>query len=201
MAARWQLAASGRLADDEEESRLGNLIDDTTPTPLAPVPEPPTAPQTEVVYLVQVFLNYLEPMFVGYFLGAWFRIEVIKESSASANVAAHIGEAIVVAFTGLVLGLVIGRFFPWTRKTGPWIWIPSVALLLFASLSDYSQYGLHAMVDEYFFVFKPGWSESGLGIMFATYPAWSSIWYSLAMSFANWKAQRRADAADSPRAE
>jgi hypothetical protein len=124
------------------------LIDDTTPTPFAPAPKPLALLQVGVVYLVQVLLNYLEPMVLGYFLGAWFRIEVIQESSASANVAAHIGEAIVVAFTGLVLGLVIGRFFPSTRKTGPWIWIPSVALLLFASLSDYSQYGFPAGRDS-----------------------------------------------------
>jgi hypothetical protein len=165
--------------------------------PFAPVPKPLALLQAGVVYLVQIFLNYIAPMFVDYFLGAWLQIQVIKESSASANVAAHIGEAIVVAFAGLLLGLVIWRLFPSARKTGPWIWIPLVALLLLASLSDYSQYGFHAMVDEYFFVFKPGWSESGWGIFLATFPAWSSIWYSLASGFANRHARRRAYAAAS----
>lgn len=70
---------------------LTDSIDDETATPFAPVPEPPTLPQIGVAYFARVLLNYLAPMAVGYALDTVFRMELIQERSASANVAAQIG--------------------------------------------------------------------------------------------------------------
>lgn len=67
--------------------------------------------------------------------------------------------------------------------TALWVWIPALALLLSHGLSTYSRRGFHAMVNDHFFTFRPGADESPLGIFLITYPAWSSIWYSLATFF------------------
>lgn len=98
----------------------------------------------------------------------------------------------LVAGIGFVLGLIVCRIAPSLRVSGRWIWIPAAIFFAVALISDLSTLpkyygGNHwSVVSRYFY---GAGDDEGTTPVFATYPLYSAVAYSLAMLLAQRKSQ------------
>ncbi len=98
----------------------------------------------------------------------------------------------LVAGIAFFLGLALSRIAPSLRVSGRWIWIPAALFFAVAVLSDVwtlpKYYGGNhwSVVSRYFY--GTG-DDEGTAPLFATYPLYSTVAYSLAMLLARRKSQ------------
>lgn len=140
---------------------------------------PLTLPEWAVRYLFQVIPNAAFPWWVISAFGSlgW---TVERWHSPLVNRVIQSGEALSIALGGALLGVVVFAIAPRYRKLGPWVWVLPVALAVLAMSRDLSLSSIDRVMNTYLF------SREGMGptLMKAviTYPAWSSIWYSVSCS-------------------
>jgi hypothetical protein len=78
---------------------------------------------------------------------------------------------------GVPVGWAVGRFKPSLVRTGSWIWIIPVAIVVRESIWESSHTSLASLPD---YIFATG-GESGLGIFLFTLPTCAAVGYSLGM--------------------
>lgn len=89
---------------------------------------------------------------------------------------------------GFLLGLIVQSSIRTAARTGRWIWVPLLLLLLYGFFSDYFKFNWHKVVNEFFFWSNPGRDEGPLARELITYPAWSCMWYSVGVQvITRWK--------------
>jgi len=115
------------------------------------------------------------------------------------NIGFQVTQALAIGAGGCTLGLVMGRHLPWTRPTGHWIWVLPVSLLALAIGWDLRLFGTSVVLPDYFFDVCPGRTEGPLGREALTYPAWSSVWYSLGVLLAKHRGGRTEPAVAVPK--
>jgi hypothetical protein len=153
----------------------------------------PERPPRIRYYALQLFL-------VPFFMIVWnvFIEEVTGWSelhgSPMGNNWYQVIKGVEVGAVGLFLGFLFYRIFPELRETGRWIWIFPVSLLALGILYDLHAVTHPRIFEGYFYWSHPGRDEGALGREFFTYPAWTSIWYSVGMVIAARTMPKRAQA-------
>jgi len=94
----------------------------------------------------------------------------------------QIANAAAIGLIGLVLGLVIQRVVPSAARTGRWVWLLPVSVMLLAILWDFIDFGPRVGLTGYFFCAHPGRDETCVVRDLLTYPTWSAAWYSGGMA-------------------
>ncbi len=93
-----------------------------------------------------------------------------------------IWELVGVGGVGFGLGLAAQRLYPTFARSGKWIWILPMVTVCFMFWQDLREFPLHQVVSEFLGIWSSG--ESGLAGVLFTFPAWSSLSYSLAIYLA-----------------
>ena len=123
-------------------------------------------------FLIQTVSVYL----VGFALVLAVGTIVFPGPEAPIKEAAQYG---VVAILIVLLALGVHRVAPGSAVAGRWIWIFPMLLEVLCAASWAKQ----GLFRELFYT-GPGQGDSGLGIVFVTYPTWACCWYAVAMWWA-----------------
>ena len=129
-------------------------------------------------WFIQLCVATLVPLVLAAFLG-----NVLGETAGSA-----IDQVIrppawfLAAVIGAVLGYVVARAFPKSRRAGVKVWVLPVAVFAWGLLYDMNQLSPREALIELFSFSGPG--PCCLATLFITYPAWCSCCYSAAVRLA-----------------
>jgi hypothetical protein len=92
-----------------------------------------------------------------------------------------------------IMGFTAGRTLPSARATGRWLWLLPTGLFLYMFLGEISSAGLRIAILGFISSAYHGNGEASFLIYLATYPAWSSLCYSLAIAMAGRKRRTHAE--------
>lgn len=129
-------------------------------------------------WAVQIFVAYFVPLALAMVLATG-----IEEP---AGVFWEAFNYVFFCAIGFVLGFFVSEWIPKSTETGRWVWIGSVAFLLFCVISEMS-IGDFDIVTLLF-----GTGESGWVSGFITSPTMASCFYSLAMAWQHGRRSRHA---------
>ena len=131
-------------------------------------------------WMIQQFLVWCFPLPVAFV----FTLPGLNELTGSplGNAGIQIVHQGLLGAGGCLLGLSVWLAVPSARKSGAWIWVLPMGLLLFAVVETVRHFGWNGVVGELFFWPHPGSSEPPLLRELLTYPALSCVCYSLGMA-------------------
>lgn len=153
----------------------------------------PEQPPRLRYYCVQLFLVSLATIVWNEFVEnvtGWSELR----GSPMGNDWFQVIKGIELGALGLVLGFLVHRNSPKARATGRWIWVLPLSFLLLGILWDLYAVSVPYIFEDYFYWSHPGRNEGPLLRDLLTYPAWSSIWYSVGIVIAGWQMRKRAQA-------